>query len=195
VSDPFANLPKGQAGAIYADPPWRFAVWGRRSSRDPERHYPTHETDLVEQLPVGDLAAPNCCLFMWFSWPMLPDALRLIEAWGFEYKTCAFSWMKADVSTIDLFPDPKDADMQLGYWTRANNESCLLAVRGAPKRVHADVRMGIIEKARQHSRKPTCVYDRIERLVPGPYIELFARNTRPGWHSWGNQVGKFGEVA
>jgi len=85
--------------------------------------------------------------------------------------------------------------MGLGYWTRANSEVCLLATRGKPKRKHADVRQAILEPRREHSRKPDCVYDRIERLVDGPYLELFARQTRPGWDSWGLEVNKFGEMA
>ena len=85
--------------------------------------------------------------------------------------------------------------MGCGYWTRANSEVALLATRGKPKRLNADVRQAILEPRREHSRKPECQYERIERLVAGPYLELFARNTRPGWDSWGNEVGKFGEVA
>jgi N6-adenosine-specific RNA methylase IME4 len=81
--------------------------------------------------------------------------------------------------------------MGMGYWTRANTEPCLLATRGNPKRLDAGVRMGIIEPRRQHSRKPDCVHGRIERLVSGPYLELFARAERPGWTTWGNEVGKF----
>jgi N6-adenosine-specific RNA methylase IME4 len=122
---------------------------------------------------------------------MLEQAMRVISAWGFTYKTCAFAWVKADVSTLDLFAEPKDADMTLGYWTRANSEVCLLATRGKPKRLNADVRQGIIEPRREHNRKPDCVPGRIERLVAGPYLELFARTTRPGWDSWGNQTDKF----
>lgn len=188
---PFGDLPRGEAGVIYADPPWRFSVWGRRSSRDPERHYPTHETGKIAELPVAELAAPDCALFMWFSWPMLPDALALITAWGFEYKTCAFAWIKADGRQVQLFDGDIKADMKLGYWTRANSEACLLATRGKPRRLDAGVRQGIIEPARQHSRKPDCVYERIERLVAGPYVELFARTQRPGWRAWGNQTDKF----
>jgi N6-adenosine-specific RNA methylase IME4 len=99
--------------------------------------------------------------------------------------------MKADVATINMFSGPVDADMKLGYWTRANSEVCLLATRGNPKRIDAGVRQGIIEPARQHSRKPDCVHQRIERLVAGPYLELFARQRRPGWTSWGNQLDRF----
>lgn len=147
--------------------------------------------DEMKMLPVQKLAAPDCVLFMWSTWPHLPQAMELIGAWGFTYKTCAFDWMKADVSTIDLFDFPKDADMKMGYWTRSNSEPCLLATRGKPKRTDAGVRMGIIEPAREHSRKPDCVHGRIERLVSGPYVELFGRTRRTNWLSWGNELGKF----
>lgn len=192
----FDGLPRNHFGVVYADPPWRYETWSAKGTgRSAEQHYATMSPEDIAALPVAELAAKDCVLFLWATWPTLPQGLALIEAWGFTYKTCAFDWMKADVSTIDLFPDPKDAQMKLGHWTRSNSEPCLLATKGAPKRLHADVRMGIIERPRQHSRKPTTVYERIEHLVPGPYIELFARSTRPGWQSWGNQVGKFGEVA
>lgn len=192
---PFGDLPRNHFGAIYADPPWHYDVWAEGSGRNASSKYNTMDAGDICELPVADLAAPDCVLFMWITWPRAREAFSVIERWGFVYKTCAFCWLKADVSTINLFPGPRDADMKMGYWTRANSEVCLLASRGTPKRQHADVRQGIIEPARQHSRKPDCVYERLERLVPGPYLEMFARSTRPGWSSWGNQVGKFGEVA
>src|SRR5262249_24906376 len=102
-----------------------------------------------------------------------------------------FAWMKADASQIDLFRDDFDVEMLLGYWTRSNSEVCLLATRGKPKRLNADVRQGIIAPRREHSRKPDCVHERIERLVAGPYLELFARQRRPGWDCWGYEVDKF----
>lgn len=194
----FDALPRGHFAAIYADPPWHFKRYseaGSKKARAPQDHYLTMTAVEMQAMPVLDLAASDCSLFMWSTWPHLQQALALIEAWGFTYKTCAFDWMKASVSTVDLFPYPKQADMKCGYWTRSNSEPCLFATRGNPKRLDAGVRMGIIESARQHSRKPDCVYGRIERLVAGPYLELFARTTRPGWTSWGNQVGKFAEVA
>lgn len=150
--------------------------------------------DEIAALPIAELAAVDCVLFMWATWPVLPDALRLIEAWGFAYKTCGFDWMKADDRQRDMFSDSVPVQVGMGYWTRANSEPCLLATRGKPKRQNADVRMGIIEPRREHSRKPDCVPSRIERLVEGPYLELFARTQRPGWTVWGNQTDKF-EVA
>ena len=119
--------------------------------------------------------------------------MKLINDWGFNYKTCAFAWLKAD--QYRLFALQEDVRMGLGYWTRANSEVCLLATRGKPKRRSRDVRQGIIEPLREHSRKPDCVHERIERLVAGPYLELFARQKRTGWDCWGNQTDKFKAVA
>jgi N6-adenosine-specific RNA methylase IME4 len=147
--------------------------------------------DEIAALPVRELAAEDCALFVWGVWVLLPSLFDVIEAWGFTYKTCAFDWMKADPRQIDMFKDEGDVQMGLGYWTRANTEPCLLATRGSPKRLNADVRQGIIAPRREHSRKPEGVHARIERLVDGPFVELFARESRPGWDCWGNEVGKF----
>lgn len=195
---PFGDLPRSHYGAIYADPPWSFRVWGEGGGTRngvAKAHYNTMDPDEIAALPVGDLAAPDCCLFMWITWPNLIEATHLISAWGFAYKTCAFAWVKGDIRQPDFFRSDADAYMGLGYWTRANSEVCLLATRGAPKRLNADVRQGIIEPRREHSRKPDCVPGRIERLVAGPYLELFARTTRPGWDVWGNETDKFAGVA
>lgn len=187
---PFEDLPRGYFGAILCDAPWRFETWSAKGEdRSPD--YQTMTLDGLTALPVVELAAPDCVLIMWATWPMLPQALEVIAAWQFEYKTCAFDWMKADASKFDLFEKPITADMKLGYWTRSNSEPALLATRGKPKRTHADVRMGIIEKTREHSRKPDCIHERIERLVAGPYLELFARQKRKGWSNWGNETEKF----
>ncbi len=200
----FDDLPRNHFAAIYADPPWLFrSLWGGRpektdggyASRAVEAHYYTMTKEEITALPVSELAAPNAVLCIWICWPILPQALQVIEAWGFTYKTCAFSWIKAHAGQVEMFRDDIDPFCGLGYWTRSNSEVFLLATRGKPKRWNADVLQAIIEPRRQHSRKPDCVYERIERLVPGPYLELFARNMRPGWTSWGNQVGKFAEVA
>lgn len=195
MSDPFAGLPRNHFGAIYADPPWDFKTWsGKPNARGPQNHYGTLQIPDIALLPIWEFAADNCVLFVWVCWPILLGVQEVIESWGFEYKTCAFSWTKANASQPDMFRDDADASVGMGYWTRANSEVCLLATRGKPKRLHADVRQGIIEPRREHSRKPDCVYSRIERLVAGPYLELFARTTRPGWTAWGNEVGKFAEV-
>ncbi len=197
---PFEGLTNGKYGAILCDPPWQFATWNkstavkRRASGtnvSASVHYNTMTASDLTALPVRDLAAKDCCLFMWISWPMLPDALELIKAWGFTYKTCAFDWTKAHVGQLEMFQESTEGLMGMGYWTRANTEPCLLATRGKPKRLSAAVRQAIIEPRREHSRKPDCTYERIEFLVNGPYCELFARQRRFGWDSWGNEVDKF----
>jgi N6-adenosine-specific RNA methylase IME4 len=200
--DPFPGLPRGHYGAILADPPWVFeCLWGGRPNKTPagvpsraiERHYDLQDDDEIAALPVEQLAAPDCVLFMWTCWPVLFRSRAIIDAWGFTYKTCAFSWMKGD--PYRLFALQEDLRMGLGYWTRANTEPCLLATRGKPKRVNTDVRQAILEPIREHSRKPDCVHERIERLVAGPYLELFARQSRPGWATWGNEATKFDKVS
>jgi N6-adenosine-specific RNA methylase IME4 len=189
-------VPEGGFGAIYADPPWRFACWsGKGTARSADNHYDTMALEDIAALPVADIAAEDCVLLMWACWPLLPEALKLIDAWGFTYKTCGFDWMKANNSQPDMFREDADVQVGMGYWTRANSEPCLLATRGKPKRINADVRMGIIEPRREHSRKPDCVHRRSERLVGGPYLEMFARTPREGWTVWGNQTDKFARAA
>lgn len=190
------NLPAGPFGAILADPPWHYVTWSAAGTgRSAEQHYQTMSREQIQAMPVGDVAAADCVLFLWATWPTLRDAWEVIEAWGFTYKTAAFDWMKADVRQIDMFRDDADGQVGLGHWTRSNTEPCLLATRGNPKRLSAAVRMAVIEPRREHSRKPDCVHERIERLVAGPYLELFARRERPGWTVWGNETTKFNSEA
>lgn len=198
---PFGDLQRGHYRTILADPPWQFnSLWGGRPkkteagypSRAVDAHYDTLTIDQICDLPVSALAAEDCVLFLWTCWPVLQASFRVLEAWGFTYKTCAFSWMKAD--PYRLFADDKTPFAGMGYWTRANTEPCLLATRGKPKRINADVRQGIIAPRREHSRKPDDVHGRIERLVGGPRCELFARAPREGWDVWGNETTKFAEA-
>jgi N6-adenosine-specific RNA methylase IME4 len=202
MSDPFDGLPRGHFGVILADPPWHFQVWAGavwRTRIDGSRHkvsrkaphYDTMTEEEIASLTVSDLAAENCVLFLWTCWPVIRQAFRVIDFWGFTYKTCGFSWTKAHIKQIELFRDDVDPYMGLGYWTRSNTEPCLLATRGKPKRLNGDVAQAIISPRREHSRKPDCVHERIERLVAGPYLELFARQSRPGWTTWGNETTKF----
>jgi N6-adenosine-specific RNA methylase IME4 len=171
--------------AIYADGPWHFQSWangrwkGDGSVFTPAKapEYNTMSVQQIAIIPVHKVAADDCVLFMWGIWVMLPEVLHVIDAWGFKYKTCAFNWTKADVSQVDMFRDSAETQLGLGYWVRQDSEFCLLATRGRPKRRSASVRQGIIERRREHSRKPDCVYDRIERLIDGPYLELLARSS------------------
>lgn len=194
MSWPFPDLKPAHYGAILIDPPWHFKVWSAKGEeRSAEQHYSTMGLRQIARLPIDELAAPDCVMFMWATWPQLKSALWLLGAWDFTYKTCAFDWMKAD--PYRLFADDATPKMGMGYWTRSNTEPCLLATRGKPKRIKADVRQGIIAPAREHSRKPDGIHERIERLVAGPYVEIFARQRRAGWDCFGNEVDKFAEAA
>jgi N6-adenosine-specific RNA methylase IME4 len=175
-------------GVIYADPPWSFRNWSAKGTgRNAVSHYDCLDFKTLARLPVPDLAADDCALFLWATDPLLPRAFELIQAWGFEYKTVAFYWVKLNAKA------KHDADFftGLGYWTRANPEQCLLATRGSPARQAKDVKRLVVEKRREHSRKPDCIRDRIERLVAGPYLELFGRETKKGWYCWGKEAGLF----
>lgn len=193
---PFQSLQANHYGAILADPPWLYEVWSEKGTgRTAEQHYDVMSASEISALPVAAIAAPDSVLFCWVTWPCLKQGLSLIEHWGFAYKTCGFDWMKADNTQPDFFQEDIYPQIGLGHWTRANTEPCLLATMGKPKRLDAGVRMGIIAPRREHSRKPDGIHERIERLVAGPYLELFARQKRAGWDSWGNETDKFEAVA
>ena len=133
-------------------------------------------------LPVADLAAPDSALFLWATFPQLPEALRLIREWGFTYKSVAFVWLKKNRKADSWF-------YGLGFWTRANAEVCLLATRGHPKRQAANIHQFIISPIEAHSKKPDEARDKIVALMGDlPRVELFARQTPPGWDVWGNEV-------
>lgn len=191
IEDLIAMAERGERfPVIYADPPWEFKVYsGKGKQRSAERHYDTASLDAIKALPISPLAADDCALFMWGVWPELPGALEVIRAWGFEYKTAGFVWVK-EVS------DENDAVATgMGYWTRANTEPCFLATRGSPERVAKDVHQVIFAPVGEHSVKPEETRERIERLITGPYLELFARQPVPGWTVWGNEVEIIDEAA
>jgi N6-adenosine-specific RNA methylase IME4 len=188
----------GEYKVIYADPPWRFATYSDKGKgRSPDAHYDCLSLEEITALPVGTWAARDAVLLLWATDPLLPRALEVIEAWGFTYKTVGFYWVKLNKSAAPITSGngpllaERDFFTGLGFWTRANPEPCLLATRGHPKRSAGDVPKLLIAPRREHSRKPDDAYGRIERLLPGPYLELFARQSRPGWDGWGNQPGLF----
>ncbi len=145
--------------------------------RDVLSHLALSNEEII-RLPVVDLAADDCALFLWVTFPNLPVGLEVLSAWGFSYKTVAFTWVKTNSRSGTPF-------LGLGQWTRANAEICLLGIRGHVRRKAKDVRQVIMSPKREHSRKPDEQYERIMRLVDGPYIELFARYPWPGWDGWG----------
>jgi N6-adenosine-specific RNA methylase IME4 len=190
---PFSGLPRGFYGAIVADPPWAFRTYSGNdvtAHRTEEDHYSVMSLGDLKRLPVGDLAAKSCALFLWVVDSHLDQAFEVGRAWGFRYKTRAFEWIKVKKIVDGNIGKLVDGDIGIGmgYWSRKQTESCLLFTRGSPKRLNADVRQVIIGSRRQHSRKPDEQYARIERLVAGPYLELFARYSRRGWDGWGDEM-------
>ncbi len=168
---------------ILCDPPWSYRVWAKKGAgRTAENHYPTMPLKNIQSLPVGTLAAKDCALFLWSTLPVLQEAFSVIKSWGFTYKTVAFVWVKQNRKTQSLF-------WGLGHWTRANAEVCLLATKGKPKRQSAGVHQVILSPVEEHSKKPDSARERIVTLMGDlPRVELFARQTTPGWDVWGNEV-------
>ena len=177
------ELPNKRYNIIYADPPWTFKTYSDKGKgRSAENQYPCMNIDDIYKLPVQDIADENCVLMMWVTYPLLKEGIKTIEEWGFTYKTCGFSWIKQNKKAGTLF-------WGLGYWTRANNEICLLATKGKPKRVGKGVHQVVMSKIQRHSQKPDVVKDRIVELCGDvPRIELFARQRTKGWDVWGNEV-------
>jgi N6-adenosine-specific RNA methylase IME4 len=166
---------------IYADPPWDYKVWEKKAGTRPW-HYPRMSTEDIKSLPIVKLTDRDCFLFLWSTSPNLKEAMDVIDAWEFAYKTVAFNWVKLN-NNMGFF-------MGMGHYTRLNAEYCLLATKGHPRRVNADVPQIIATPRMAHSRKPDeIVRGRILRLCGDlPRIELFARRKIEGWDCWGNEV-------
>ena len=177
---------------IYADPPWTFATYSRKGKgRSAEAHYDCLSIADIEALPVAEWAAKDCVLLMWATDPLLEKAFEVIRAWGFKYKTVGFYWAKLNKSAVPGALGERSFFKGLGFWTRANPELCLLATRGHPHRRFANVPKLVVSPRREHSRKPQELYERIEALCEGPYLEMFARAPRPGWDHWGGEPEAF----
>ena len=179
-------FPNKKYSVILCDPPWSYSNYSGNTtdaSRWVGKQYPTMTVADICALPVADLAAPDCVLFMWVTPPTLLDGLRVMEAWGFRYKTKGFCWVKRNKVADSFF-------WGMGYWTRSNTEDCIIGIRGNPKRVDKGVHQVIYSPIEQHSQKPAETRDRIVKLMGDvPRIELFSRHNIPGWDVWGNQVG------
>ena len=184
-------FPNKRYDVIYADPPW---AWGkaplvdRGAARAVEKEYLTMQLDEIKALPVTRLAKDRSALFLWATSPKLPLAFEVMKAWGFEYKSTAFVWIKRNKKADTYFTG-------MGFYTRQNAEFVLLGTRGSPslerldKGIHQVVDADpIIEPVSAHSEKPEEVRRRIDGLFAGDRIELFARRAAAGWDAWGNQA-------
>jgi N6-adenosine-specific RNA methylase IME4 len=185
-----------RADVIYADVPARFDAFSNENrTRGAERHYDTESVaELASMAPIIQaLAAKDCALLYWTSGPHFENAISIVrDAWGFASKTIGFYWVKTKPScggvlTLDDL-QASDLHLGMGYTSRANVELVLLATRGKPTRLNADVHSVVITPAMEHSAKPEEVRRRIERLYPGPYLELYGRKPVPNWTVWGNEI-------
>lgn len=177
------NVPH-KYSVIYADPPWAYRRVGRGSA---ENHYPVMSTDDICRIPVKEIKTDDALLFMWATFPTIQDAIKVMDAWGFAYKTAAFVWIKTNIKSETLF-------WGLGSYTRSNAEVCLLGISKKTKahnqiKVH-NVHQVVLSPIQIHSRKPKEVRQRIKTLTggEGTYIELFARESIFGWDCWGNEA-------
>lgn len=193
------NLPDGRKltpvamggySVIYCDPPWAYNDAGTDGGVGHE--YQTMSFHEMTALPIDTLAAKDCAMFMWATRPRIEEALALIRAWGFEYVTEAFTWVKTRGTNVDGSGKPF---IGLGRLTRGNTEPCLYARRGMPKRVDASVSQVItadellVAPLGRHSAKPPEVRDRIIQLMGNiPRVELFARTKTAGWDVFGNEI-------
>ena len=169
---------------IYADPPYEYNVRKNTKTRfsgGAMAHYPTMTTEQICSLPVNTIADENCALILWATFPKLPEALRVMSAWGFRYSTIAFNWFKTSKNGTPFFG--------VGYYTKSNTEIALLGVKGKMKPVSNYVSQVIVSEKEQHSKKPEIVRDKIVELFGDlPRIELFAREKASGWDAWGNEI-------
>ena len=184
-------------GAILADCPWEYNARSNTKTRfsgGAMAHYPTMTTDDICNLPIGSIADKDCALVLWATFPKLPEALRVMNAWGFRYVTVAFNWFKTSKNGSPFFG--------VGYYTKSNSEIALLGVKGKMKPVSNFVSQVIVAERERHSKKPDIIRDKIVELFGDiPRIELFAREKTDGWDTWGNEVindidllGKDGDV-
>jgi N6-adenosine-specific RNA methylase IME4 len=196
----FAPLPTVEGGwaCVAADPPWAFSTWSARGQdRAPSQHYRDLPPDIVMTLPLQEVLAEDAWLFLWIPDPHLPRLIEVMSAFGFTFSGRAFTWIKTLASLSQssrwIATDEIEAMLHLGLGktTRKNSESCWIGRRGKPKILSHSVREVIVSPRQEHSRKPTAFYERIEQFCPGPRLNLFARQTRPGWVGFGTEATKF----
>jgi N6-adenosine-specific RNA methylase IME4 len=206
---PFAPLPTTDGGwaCVEADPAWNFRQWSdpeteeqKRISKAAERHYPTMSVEEIMALPVKDVVAKDAHLWLWITGPFLVAGTHVdvMRSWGFEPSATGFVWIKLQKRRDAYQHQLMTIEEMIHYLhtgtgktTRKNAEFCLLGRRGKPQRLAADVHEVIISARREHSRKPVESFERIERYCPGPRLQMFSRQPRAGWTTWGNETEKF----
>lgn len=181
------DYPNKKYQLIYADPPWSYNLWNKKEKgRTAESHYQTMDINDIKNIPVKDFSEDNSIILLWATYPCLKEGIELLEHWGFNYKTVAFTWIKMNKNKNTPF-------VGLGSYTRANAEIVLLGKKGnGLERKNKGVQQIVQSKIREHSRKPDEIKVHIEKLFGDiSKLEMFARNQTPGWDSWGNEVEKF----
>ena len=179
------ELPDKLYNIILADPAWSY-----RDKRDKHPrlcggasvHYNTMTVEDIKNLPVNKIADKNCMLFLWVTFPNLREGLEVMKAWGFDYRTLGFSWIKLNKKNKKPF-------FGIGYYTKSNCEVCLIGVKGKPIVASNFVSCVVLAVREKHSKKPDIVRDKIVELCGDlPRIELFARERAEGWSSWGLEI-------
>jgi site-specific DNA-methyltransferase (adenine-specific) len=177
----YCDLPDKKYSIIYADPPWSYRDKSKHRG-GAEKHYPTLSVKEICSLQVKDIAADNSVLFLWCTFPRLPDVFSVINSWGFTYKTAGFVWVKTN----------KDGTIfkGMGHYTRANSEVCFLATRGSIlKRLDRSISSVLVHRRLKHSEKPPAARNKIVELFGDlDRVELFAREKVDGWDAWGIEV-------
>ena len=170
---------------IYMDPPWKYNSRANNNTRfrgGAGNHYNLMKMEEIRELPINNLANENCALFLWVTFPMLDEQIKLFKEWNFDYKTLGFSWIKLNPKNLQPF-------FGVGYYTKSNSEVCLLGVKGRMKPVTNKISSVILSPRREHSRKPDEVRNKIVELFGElPRIELFAREKVKGWDVWGDEI-------
>ncbi len=193
TSQSFAGL-RNDYRVIAADLPWWFKS---NSVGNPGRnalcHYQCMSLAEIMALPVGSIAADDCVRFLWITGPFLAIGAHVpvMDAWGFKPSGMGFVWIKLKPNAASAMFRESDLATGTGFTTRKNAEYCLIGKRGLSVRRDAGVHEVIIAPRREHSRRPDQFYSRVEQYAEGPYLDLFARQTRPGWDAFGNEKTKF----
>lgn len=186
--------PSKKYNIIYADPAWSYNKKIGQGIADDV--YNTMNIDDIKSLPINEISADDCFLFLWVVFPMLQEGLDTIKAWGFNYKTLGFSWIKTNkrqnLNQLSFLPiDKIDTFFGIGHYTKSNCELCLIGKKGNPKIIDNTISSVVISNLREHSRKPDEIRDKIVQLCGDlPRVELFARTKTEGWDVWGNEVEK-----